>query len=71
MLLVSNFENLRIILFYIQLTEYRDVFRTQTNINDRASLWKCLTAKSRLLFLRKSSILDGWPGSKYASEISV
>ena len=43
------------------------VCRIQSNIYDEAFLQKQLTAKSRLLFPQKSSIVDGRVGSKYVT----
>ena len=49
---------------------FRGVFRTQSNIYDRAFLGKELTIKSYWLFSKKSSIADVRQGSKYASSVN-
>ena len=49
---------------------FRDVFRTYPNIHDGGFSHKKLTAKSRQLFLQKSSILDVRLSFKYTSTFS-
>ena len=46
---------------------WRIIFRTHSNVYDEAFLQKQITAFSRWIFSQRSSFVDVWLGSKYAS----
>ena len=50
--------------------DFRDTFRTLWNLYDVSFLWKKWKPKRSHLYLQKSSIIDVWQGSKYASDLN-